>query len=64
MEKIVFARIGHRLTLRGLADQSLAAFGKCDDGRRRARAFRIFQNDRLAALHHRHAGVGGSQIDT
>jgi hypothetical protein len=57
-------RIGHRLTLRSLAHHSLTAFRKCDNRRRRARAFRIFQNYRVATLHHSHAGICGAQIDT
>ena len=57
-------RIRHRLTFRGLADQSLAIFCKCNHRGRRARAFAIFQNYRVATFHHGHAGIGGAQIDT
>ena len=56
--------IGDRLALRRLADESLAVLGECDDRRRRARAFAVFQNYRVAAFHHGHAGVGRAQIDT
>ena len=57
------ARVGDGLALGGLADQALAALGERDDRRRGARAFGIFQNERLAAFHDGHAGVRGSQIN-
>ena len=56
--------VGDRLAFGGLADETLAGLGECDDGRRRARAFGVFENHRVAALHDGHAGVGGAQIDT
>ena len=56
--------IGDRLAFRGLADETLAVLGEGDDRRRGARAFAIFQNDRVAALHDGHAGVGRAEIDT
>ena len=43
--------IGDRLALGRLADQALAVLGEGDDRRRRARAFRIFDDLGLAALH-------------
>ena len=57
-------RVRHRLAFRGLTDQPLAVLRERDDRRRRARAFAIFQNYRVAALHHGHAGVGGAQINS
>ena len=64
MEKTVLARIRHGLAFRGLADEPLAVLGERDDRRRRPRAFAVFQNYRVAALHDRHAGVRRPQIDT
>ena len=63
MEKMVLRGIGHGLAFGGLADQALAVLGERDDRRRGARAFGIFQNDRLAAFHDRHAGVRRAQIN-
>ena len=57
-------RIRHRLPFRGLADQPLAVLCKCNYRRGGPRAFRIFQNYRVATFHYGHAGVGGAQIDT
>ncbi len=56
--------IGDRLAFGRLADESLAVLRERDDRRRRARAFAVFQNDRVAAFHDSHAGVGRAQIDT
>ena len=64
IEKTVLRWIGDRLALRRLADEALAVLRECDDRRRRARAFAVFQNYRVAALHDRHAGVGRAQVDT
>ena len=55
--------IGDRLALRRLADQPLAVLGEGDDRRRRARAFRIFDNLGLPALHDGDRAVGGAEID-
>ena len=49
---------------RQIADEAFAGFGERDDGRRGAFALGIFQNQRLAAFHDRHAGVRGAQINT
>ena len=57
------ARVGDRLALGGLADETLAGLGEGDDGRRGARAFGVFQHHRLAAFHDGHAGVGGAEVD-
>jgi hypothetical protein len=57
-------RVGHGLTLGGLADQALAILGEGDDRRRGARAFRIFDNLGLAAVHDCDAAVGGAEVDT
>jgi len=56
-------RIGHSLTLRRGADEPLAVACKCHHGRRRARAFRIRDDNRLAAFHDGYARVRGAQID-
>ena len=45
-------RVGNGLALGGLADQPLAILGEGDDRRRCARAFSVFDNLGLAALHH------------
>ena len=57
-------RVGDGLALGGLADKALAALAEGNDRWGRAGAFGVFQNDRLAAFHHGHAGVGRSQIDS
>ncbi len=54
------ARVGDGLALGRLADEPFAALGERDDGRRGALAFGIFQNERFAAFHDGHAGVGGA----
>ena len=56
-------RVGHRLALRGRADQTLAGFRKRHDGRGRASALHIRNHDGLTALHDGHTGVRRSQID-
>ena len=55
--------IGDALALGGLADQALAIGGKGDDGRGGAGAFRILDDLGGRALHDRHAGIGGAQVD-
>ena len=57
------ARVGDGLALGGVADQPLAALGERDNGWRGAFAFGIFQHERFAAFHDRHAGVRGAQIN-
>src|SRR3546814_6655722 len=56
--------IGDGLALGGLADQPLAVLGEGNDGRRRARAFRVLDHLRLAAFHDSNAAVCGAEIDT
>ncbi len=55
--------IGDRLAFGRLADEAFAVLGERDNRRRRARAFGVFQNHRLAAFHDGHAGVGGAEVD-
>jgi hypothetical protein len=57
-------RIRHRLALGRLADEALAFIRECDDGRRRARPFRVLDDLGLRALHHGDAGIGCPEIDT
>jgi len=56
-------RVGDGLTLGGLADHALARFGESDDGRSRARAFRVRDDHRLATFHDGHTGVRRTKID-
>jgi len=56
--------VGHRLALGRLTDQTLTILGECHDRRRCARAFGILDNLGFAPIHHRHAGVGGAEVDT
>ncbi len=56
--------VGHRLALRDLADQALARLGEAHHRRGDAAAFRIRNDDRLAAFHDRHDGVGRPEIDS
>ena len=57
-------RIGDGLTLGRLADQTLAVVVEGNDRRGRARAFGIFDDLRVLAVHDGDAGVGRSQVDT
>ena len=59
-----FIGIGDRLTLCHLPDDTRTVFLKADDRRGRTRAFRVGDNDGLAAFHHRNARICRSQIDT
>src|SRR5262249_5909160 len=56
-------RIGDRLALCRLADQTFAVAGEGDDGRRRARAFRILDDFGVLAVHDGDAGIGGPEVD-
>ena len=56
-------RVGDRLAAGDLADQALAALGERDHRRGDAAALGVGDDDRLAALHDRDAGVRGSEID-
>ena len=57
-------RIHDGLPFRHLSGQTLAGFCDGDDGRRRPASFGAFQDFRLAAFNHGHAGVGRSKIDS
>ena len=52
--------VGDGLALGHLAHHPLAVLGEGDDRGGGAVAFRVGDDDGLAALHHGHAGVGGS----
>ena len=54
------AGVRNGLTLRRIADDALAGFGKRHDGRRGTFAFGIFEHERFAAVHDGHAGVRGA----
>ena len=56
-------RIGDRLALGRLADETLAVVGKGDDGWGSPCAFRVLDDLRSLALHHRHAGIGRTKVD-
>ena len=56
--------IRHRLPLRDLADEPLTVLGERHDRRRQPAAFRVGDDDGLAALHDCDHGVGGAQVDT
>src|SRR4029077_8377708 len=55
-------RIGDRLTLGGLGDQSLAVVTERDDRGRRAHAFRVFDDLWRRAFHDRDTRIGGAQV--
>ena len=57
-------RIGYRLTLSQLTDQTLAVFRETNNGRRDTAAFRVRDNSRLAAFHNGYYRVRSTQIDT
>ncbi len=57
-------RVRDRLALCALADQDLPIIGVGHDGRRRAVALGILDDLGILAFQHRHAGVGGTQVDT
>ena len=52
------SRVGHRLALGRLPDQAFTVFGEGDHGRRRARAFGVFDNLGVFAFHQGDAGIG------
>ena len=56
--------VGHRLTLRRLADQTLARLRERHDRRRGPRAFRVGDNGRLPAFHYGHATICRTQVNT
>ena len=51
----MFFGIDDGLALGRLADEPFAGLRERDDGRRGASAFRVRNDDRLAAFHHGHA---------
>ena len=57
-------RIGDRLALGGLPHQHFVVLGEGDDGRRGTVSLAVFDDLGLVAFDHRHAGVGGAQINT
>jgi hypothetical protein len=56
-------RVDRRLALRRLPDQALTVLRERDNRRRGAVAFRVRNNDRIAAFHHRDDRVGCSQVN-
>src|SRR5258708_28750717 len=56
-------RIGHRLSLGGLADETLAALREGNHRRRGARPFGVLDNLGRLAFHHGDTGVRGAEID-
>ena len=56
--------VGDGLALGRGAHQDFAVLGVGDDRRGGAIAFRIFDDAGLAAVHDRHARVGGAEVDT
>ena len=56
-------RVGDRLTLGDLADESLAVLREADDGRGRPTAFGVGDDDRVAAFHDRDDGVRRAEVD-
>ena len=57
-------RVGHRLTLGDLTDQTLAVLREGHDGRRGARAFGVRDDNRLAAFHHGDAAIRSTKVNT
>ena len=58
------AGVGRDLAFCRAADQTLTVFRKGDDTGGRALALRVGDDDRLSALDHRNAGVGGAKVDS
>src|SRR5690606_16402856 len=58
------AGVGDGLALGGLADEAFPVLGKGHHGGSGAGAFRVFEDHRLPAFHHGHAGVGGAEVDS
>ena len=57
-------RIDNCLPLGNLADDTFSLLGKGYDGRRCPAAFRIGDDNRIAALKYGNAGIGGAKINT
>jgi len=58
------AGISHRLPLGRCTDQNFTVILIRNDGRRGARTFCVLDHLGLIALHDRHAGIGGPEVDT
>ena len=56
-------RIGDRLALGRLADETLAVVGEGDDRRRGAHAFGVLDDFRIFAFHDGDAGIRGAEVD-
>ena len=57
-------RVGHGLTLGGVADFAFAVFDKCYDRGGRALAFAVCYHHRFVAFHHGNTRVGRSKVYT
>ncbi|ABU78546.1 hypothetical protein ESA_03325 [Cronobacter sakazakii ATCC BAA-894] len=57
-------RVSHCLTFSRLTYQSFTILSVCNDRRRGAIAFRIFQHASLSAIHNRYTRVGCTQVNT
>ena len=57
------ACVGGQLALGRAAHQTLSVLGKCHHRRGGALALGVGDDHRLAALYHRHTGIGGAQVD-
>src|SRR6185295_7401282 len=55
-------RIGDRLALGRLADETLAIVSEGDNRRRRPHAFGVLDNFRRLAFHDGNAGIGGAEV--
>ena len=56
--------VGDGLTLCHLTHHTLAGLAECHHRRGGAVAFRVRDNDCLAAFHHGYAGIGRTEVDT
>ena len=56
--------VGNSLPLGKASDHPLTGLGKSDHRRRGSAAFRVGDDDRLAAFHHGDAAVGRTKVDT
>ena len=63
IEKTVFSGFVTCWRLAGTPDQALAGLRERDDRWRRAAALAVGDDRGLTTLEHRHAGVGGAEVD-
>ena len=56
--------VGNSLPLGKASDHPLTGLGKSDHRRRGSAAFRVGDDDRLAAFHHGNAGICGAEVNT